>query len=69
MQISMSVEIMLFFTLMKFCLIFFPQICCFSFKEQFTEMLKNNDLNKPVHYESEKVTHVKTIFIFRATAR
>ena len=64
------VKTMLFFILKKFYLFkFSPQIYYFGFKKQFTKMLKNNDLDKPGHYELQKVINVKTIFIFRVTVR
>lgn len=55
-QISTSVKTMFFFILKEFYLFnFSPQIYYFNFKEQFTKMLKNNDLDKPGHYELQKL--------------
>lgn len=41
----------------------------FNFKEQVTEIFKNNDPDRQVPYELEKVINVKAIFIFIITVK
>ena len=59
------------FILMEFYLLIFSSniIYYFNFKEQVPEIFKNNDPDRQVPYELEKVINVKAIFIFIITVK